>query len=244
MTALLAVLACAPSAAVKLGDDRPADGDTGDDSGGGADSVGDDTEETAQDTGEPADTESDSDDTGEPVPIDIAVDLILPATGTTEGGDTVTLYGGPFAADAVVTFAEAAAQVVSWTSTTLDVETPPGPEGVVDVHVETSEGSGVGVSMFAYEAPCLGMAVDPANLHMDMQTVNDASVALTGCATGIHVSAEITNLLEVVSVPESIDGSGTAVLRYYGNSSSGGYGDWTVTLGSDQGEVDIAVHVD
>jgi hypothetical protein len=102
----------------------------------------------------------------------------------------------------------------------------------------------VAPSAFTYEEPCTGVTLDGTPLHMDMQTVNDLSITLTGCATGIHVNYEIANLIWFESYPSSVDGTGTVVLRYNGNSGSGGTADWTVTLGTDQGAVDFNVHVD
>lgn len=214
----------------------------------GAVDTAEDTGSTDTDTAREDTQETGADDTaaetGGPEPTTIAIDLVRPAAGSTQGGDSVNLYGGPFAEDAAVMFDDAAATVSSWTTTTLTVVTPPGEEGPADVLVRTGAGEGLAAAAFAYEEPCLGVVADPSSLRMDMQTVNDAELTIAGCATGIYVSHEITNLLEFVTYPTEVDGTGTVIVRYYGSSASGGYGDWTITLGTDQGDVEVDVHVD
>lgn len=79
---------------------------------------------------------------------------VTPATGTVSGGTTVTLTGSNFAALAVVTIGGAAATVVNRTTTSLEVLTPAGSEGAVDVVVTNPGGqTSTLTGGFLYVAP-------------------------------------------------------------------------------------------
>ncbi|MDP1823565.1 MAG: IPT/TIG domain-containing protein [Archangium sp.] len=83
-----------------------------------------------------------------------ALSSLTPATGTVSGGTTVTLTGSNFAALAAVTIGGGAAAVVSRTATTLEVLTPPGLEGAVDVVVSNAGGQTATLAGgFLYFAP-------------------------------------------------------------------------------------------
>ncbi len=60
---------------------------------------------------------------------------LTPSTGTVSGGTTVTLSGTNFSSAAVVTFGGVLATVVNRSSTSLEVLTPVGTDGAVDVRV-------------------------------------------------------------------------------------------------------------
>lgn len=191
-------------------------------------------------TGDSGET-GDSADTAPPEAVVIAIDRVEPSTVSTVGGETVTLQGGPYAADAVVTIGGAGGTVSAWTETTLAVVTPPGPAGAADVVVTTSAGAGSATAALTYVRPCTGVTPDPSTVYVDLQTVNDSIVTLSGCATGIYVTSEVKNWIEFASFPTSVDGTGSITLRFYGNSSTGGVWTGTVKLGTDQGEVSIDV---
>lgn len=91
-------------------------------------------------------------------PIDIAIDGVDPEYGPTDGGTTVTITGGPFAADATVTFDGIEGTVESWTETRLQVVTPAvATADWVAVAVQTSEGSGSLDHAFRYFADGTGL---------------------------------------------------------------------------------------
>ncbi|MFZ5481135.1 MAG: hypothetical protein ACOZNI_30520 [Myxococcota bacterium] len=76
---------------------------------------------------------------------------------------------------------------------------------------------------------------------MDLQTTNDATVTLTGCATGISPAQQYAGYVEFVSWPSSVEGEGTVVIRLYGSPSYGGIQEHTITLGTAQGNLDFLV---
>lgn len=236
---VLALIACFDPNA------RPPSGTPAVDSGahdpGGTDTAADTAVHDAGGSDTALDTALDTADTAPVEPIVIAIDLVSPSTVSTVGGETVTLYGGPYAADAVVAVGGAAGAVSAWTETTLSVVTPAGAEGVVDVEVATSAGAGRAVGALTYVEPCTGVTPDPATVYMDRQTINSVNVTLHGCATGIYVASETKNLIEVTAFPTSVDGAGSVTLTYYGNSSLGLTDERQVALGTDQGDVTIDV---
>lgn len=214
------------------------DAETGAETSGTAD-----TGETASETGDTSTETAETGETGDTGPSAIAIDLVDPSSGSTAGGEAVTLYGGPFDESASVWFGADTATVTAATATTLSVLTPAHSiEEAVVVVVETSTGRGEAVSAFAYVEPCLGVAPSSTTIDMDLQTVNDATITLTGCATGISPAQQYAGYLEFVSWPSSVDGTGSVTVRLYGSSSSGGYGEWTISLGTDQGMLDFVVH--
>ncbi len=187
------------------------------------------------------DTAVDTADTGAVEPIVIAIDLVEPSTVSTFGGDPITLYGGPYAADAVVSIGGTAGTVSAWTETTLSVVTPAGAEGAVDIAVTTSAGAGSAVGALTYVEPCTGVTPDPATVYMDRQTVNSVTVALNGCATGLYNASVDRAIVDITAFPASVDGTGAVTLTYYGNASMGLTDYQQVKLGTDQGEVTIDV---
>lgn len=108
-------------------------------------------EQSCEDTPEGCATSDGGGDGGTTGTITIAVDAVEPAYGVMDGGDTVTITGGPFAADAVVTFGTREASLRTWKETELLVQTPSSStEEWVDVSVTTSEGLGKQISAFRY----------------------------------------------------------------------------------------------
>lgn len=83
--------------------------------------------------------------------VEIAVTSLEPVYGLTDGGTSVSISGGPFAADAIVTFGDADARLRSWTETELLVEAPPvSSDGWVSVSVQTSQGAGSADRAYRY----------------------------------------------------------------------------------------------
>lgn len=91
-----------------------------------------------------------------------AVGGISPATGTTLGGTSVTIYGVNFTAGSTVTIGGVAATGVSYVSANqLTATTPAGSVGAKDVVVSTSGGSGTLSGAFTYAV----VSFDPATLQ-------------------------------------------------------------------------------
>lgn len=121
-----------------------------------------------------------------------SVTSVAPANGTPLGGDSVTITGTGFTADATVTFDGLAATAVTFVSaTSLTATTPAHPSGAVDVVVTNLNGSGTLAGGFTYDnAPSI-TAVNPANgspLGGDAITISgadftaDATVTIDGSA--------------------------------------------------------------
>lgn len=72
----------------------------------------------------------------------LSIDSVRPSTGTTAGGDTVTVYGTGFEAGMTIEFGGQAATVqsVDATGTEATVTTPAASAGLVDVRAETTSG--------------------------------------------------------------------------------------------------------
>lgn len=66
----------------------------------------------------------------DPEPTPVFITSVEPSSGTADGGTAVTVQGGGFQAPLQVTFGGAAAQVMSSTSTRINVITPPSPQPV------------------------------------------------------------------------------------------------------------------
>jgi hypothetical protein len=80
------------------------------------------------------------------------VDDVLPGSGPTFGGETVTIEGNFFQAGAIVFFGDAVCTNVTFISvTTLQCTTPPGAPGFVDVRVVNPDSQeGVGEGLYEY----------------------------------------------------------------------------------------------
>jgi len=123
-----------------INDDSEGDADT--DADGDGDSDGD----------ADGDTDADTDGT-------IRVISVEPNYGTTAGGETVVLGGGPFDASATVRFGSASATLQDWASDQLTVRSPSvSSEGYVDVIVATDSGSGRSEGGFHYFEDGAGQA--------------------------------------------------------------------------------------
>lgn len=118
----------------------------------------DDTAEEA-DVDTDADTDADTDTDTEPVLTGIDVDSLTPPYGSTAGGQEVTITGGPFDADVVVTFGDAVAGISSISETSLVVITPPvAEEGATTVTVVSGEDGGQLPEGFMFFANASGLA--------------------------------------------------------------------------------------
>lgn len=223
------------------------------------DSAGGDTADSAADTGAPDSGDTAATDTGDdsgaetgdtaPDPVVIAIDLVDPAIGSIDGGTAVILYGGPFAADVAVTFGSMAATVTGWSDTTVDVVTPPGDVGLVDVHAVTAEGSGSAINGYTYAKFCDGAVADPATYYVaDWYAAATVTVSLSGCATNITaqhqcpLGSSTTEGWFLTSVPTAVDGTGTATFSVSPFAYGAGWGtgiDYLCyfELGSDQGTI-------
>ncbi len=99
-----------------------------------------DTEEGDAD----ADADADTDGT-------ISITGLDPYYGTTVGGQTVTISGGPFDSSATVRFGANTATIQNFGTSSLRVTTPSASgEGTVDVLVTTDDGSGSAQDAFLY----------------------------------------------------------------------------------------------
>jgi uncharacterized protein (TIGR03382 family) len=92
---------------------------------------------------------------------------LTPPTGTISGGTPVTLSGSNFSSLATVTIGGVAATVISRTATSIQVTTPPGSEGAVDV-VVTNPGAQTttltgGFTYFSPVAPPTITSVTPVS---------------------------------------------------------------------------------
>jgi hypothetical protein len=121
----------------------------------GFDSNGDpifDTEEPDADVDADSDGDADGDaDADADTDGTINITDIDPYYGTTAGGQTVTISGGPFDASATVRFGANTASVQNFGTSSLTVSTPSATsEGTVDVIVSTDAGSGSAQDAFYY----------------------------------------------------------------------------------------------
>ena len=115
------------------------------------------SEPSSQPTSEPSNQPSvePSSPTSEPESTsgdgNFVISNITPQFGSTSGGTTVTISGGPFDASATVDFAGYPAQVTSNNGISLTVQTPPFPgEGTSDITVNTNDGSQTAFSAFQF----------------------------------------------------------------------------------------------
>lgn len=105
-------------------------------------------EDTPEGCGE---TDGGGGDGGGATPLTIAVDALEPAYGLMDGGETVSILGGPFAADATIAFGTKEATLRTWQEGELLVLAPSSNvEGWVDVTVTTEAGLGKRTSAYRY----------------------------------------------------------------------------------------------
>jgi hypothetical protein len=69
------------------------------------------------------------------------VERCHPDFGSTVGGDDIKVLGRGFSTGVTVKLGTKAARVVSVTSDTIEIQTPPGPPGAVDVTVINADGT-------------------------------------------------------------------------------------------------------
>jgi hypothetical protein len=93
-----------------------------------------------------------------------AVSYLDPASGSTDGGTSVTIVGSGFTGATAVSFGGVPAQYVVGNSGTITAVSPPG-SGIVDVTVTTTAGTSQvnGGDEFTYEAPPTVDAVSPGS---------------------------------------------------------------------------------
>lgn len=106
------------------------------------------------DTDADSDTDSDADsdsDTDSDSDADLRIGSVNPDYGTTAGGQSVTITGGPFDSSVSVRFGGNAASIDSVTSSEIHLHTPAvSAEGAVDVQVSTDADSATLTSGFNY----------------------------------------------------------------------------------------------
>jgi len=121
-----------------------------------------DTEETDADADADADSDGDSDadaDADADTDGTITISDLDPYYGTTNGGQTVTISGGPFDASASVRFGSNTASVQNFGTDSLVVTSPSASgESSVDVIVSTDAGSGSAQDAFFYFEDGAGQA--------------------------------------------------------------------------------------
>ena len=111
-----------------------------------------DTNDTTVDTNDT----NDSDTNTEP---DLAglITGASPLYGTTAGGDTVSINGGPFTSDATVTFGGVPGIVLSNNGSMIRANTPAASvDGPVEVRVDMDDGYGIAPDNFIYFSDAIG----------------------------------------------------------------------------------------
>ncbi len=88
-----------------------------------------------------------------PPPGPPSIAMVTPGSGSTAGGETVTIVGTNLANAMSVTFGGAAAAISSNTPTQITVSSPAHPAGTVDVAVTTPGGSTTAANAYTYVAP-------------------------------------------------------------------------------------------
>jgi IPT/TIG domain-containing protein len=124
-----------------------------------------------------------------PPPAAPALSQVSPATGTTLGGEPVSLTGTGFEAGATVTFGGVPATVDAVTATAISVTTPVHPAGVVEVVVVNPGGQAATLAAsftFVAPEPLVLTSVLPAS----GSTAGGTAVALSGA--GFRPGASVT----------------------------------------------------
>ncbi|MBZ0134882.1 MAG: IPT/TIG domain-containing protein [Planctomycetes bacterium] len=180
---------------------------------------------------------------------------INPATGTTAGGDSITITGSGFVGVTSVTFDGTPGLNLNVTGpTSLTVDTPAHAAGQVDVVVNAAGGSDTAVNGFDYQTPAnpaptftvmggggpittggnlnvvQGTTVSAANIQI---TVNDASVGGT-----LTLTAAITNVGTTGIVQTQFEGNSVPPAAINANPSNGTFDTLTthaVTLTANDG---------
>ena len=131
-----------------------------------------------------------------PLPV---VTGVSPASGTTDGGDSVTVTGTGFTAATAVDFGTtAASSVVVVSDTTITATSPALPPGTVDVTVTTAGGTSAAgpADQFTFATPPLAVTgVSPPT----GSTLGGTSVTITGSdfigATAVHFGSSLAAFL-------------------------------------------------
>ena len=114
-----------------------------------------DTNDTNTDTNDTNDT-NDTDTDTEPFLAGL-ITSSTPLYGSTAGGDTVSIYGGPFTSDATVTFGGYPGIVLSNNGSMIRVNTPAASvDGPVEVRVDMDDGFGLAPDAFIYFSDAIG----------------------------------------------------------------------------------------
>ena len=113
------------------------------------------SEPSSQPTSEPSSPTSEPDSTSGDG--NFVISSIYPQYGSTSGGTTVTISGGPFDPSTTVTFGGYSAQVLSNNEISLQVQTPSFPgEGTADITVTATDGSQTAYSAFQFFGDGMG----------------------------------------------------------------------------------------
>ncbi len=193
------------------------------------------------------------DTSGDAPATSLVVELVDPAIGLTTGGEVARVLGGPLdeAGDTpVVTIGGAVAEVSGWTSTGVDLVTPPGEAGTVDVTLAQGGATGTGEGLFTYAEPCAGITrVEPDPVEGDLNHEETLTATLHGCATGLELveptrnSGELEGAIEVRESPESVDGTGVVRVWHYASPGYSGTLQWPLYFDTDQGRFTVMLEL-
>lgn len=147
---------------------------------------------------------------------------LVPSTGSTTGGEEVTVLGAGFADDATVSFGGTAAVVVSRSSGALVVNTPNHAAGLVDVLVVNGDNQAAAEENgFSFVAPVVAppqvFSVSPALSPTAGGTVvtvlgaNFVGPSVTVGGVAVTLSSQSSNAL-VFTAPPHAEGSGDVVV--------------------------------
>jgi Concanavalin A-like lectin/glucanases superfamily/Domain of unknown function (DUF1929)/Bacterial Ig domain/IPT/TIG domain/Kelch motif len=115
-----------------------------------------------------------------------AVQSVIPSSGSSSGGTTVTLSGSGFTADSIVIFGQNSATSTTFVnSSTLTAITPAGPETAVPVKLANNNGSSILTSGFTY--------VPPPRVLIGAYAFNEGSGATVADSSGNGNNGTVSN---------------------------------------------------
>ncbi|MBI5222058.1 MAG: DUF5011 domain-containing protein [Candidatus Magasanikbacteria bacterium] len=141
------------------------------------------------------------------------VTSIVPTSGTTAGGTSVTITGTHFNGATAVTIGGAEASFSVTSNNTIAATTPAGAAGAKDVAVTTPDGAGALIGGFTYEDAPVPDTTAPV-----ITLTGDAEVTLTVGGTYTELGA---------TAVDAVDGS--AVVQTTGSVDTAVIGDYTIT---------------
>ena len=132
------------------------------------------------------------------------VNSIQPSTGPTAGGTTVQIFGARLTGATSVDFGSAAATIKSDTAGEVDVVSPQGTSGAVDVTVTTAAGTSAinGNDVFTYSNQPTVQSLTPAQGPSSGGTEVQIFGSLFTGATAVHFGTAAASGLTVVSSTE------------------------------------------